>query len=145
MAQAWNANEVQEFYERWSASVFTFCRCFLGEQDKAEAATQETFMRFLRESPDLPLERLPLGLLRRALESVKGESSLYAPAVPQTEELEDIVALLSQEERAVFILRGVLDLSAAEVALATGTTSDQVNQLWMRALMSLRKLWLNKG
>src|SRR3954470_3803302 len=91
--------EVRQFYSRWSTTVFTFCRLFLGEEEGAEEATQQAFVNSLTENMDLRSEKIPVRLLRNALKAVAGNSSGARPGFPDTEEMEDTIKLLPQEER----------------------------------------------
>lgn len=144
MSDITSESEAQGVYERWGPSILTYCRLFLGDQEAAEAATQGSFVAFLRTSPQPSGAGIPLALLRAALMATKNRCSLRGPRCPVSDELEDVLPLLSCEERAVFILRGVLELQAGEVAAVTGTTSEAVNRLWFHSLLHLRQLWLGK-
>jgi DNA-directed RNA polymerase specialized sigma24 family protein len=141
-----NEYEAQDFYKRWSTTVFTFARLFLGEEEVAEEATQQAFVTFLSEqNPDLDLNRIPLRLLRKALDAARGNSSVSRPSFPDTDEMEDMVKLLPTEERAVFILRSVLDLEFPQVSVVTALPMDRVQQLWSESLLHVRDLWLKKA
>jgi hypothetical protein len=137
--------EAQDFYKRWSTTVFTFARLFLGEEEVAEEATQQAFVTFLSEQPDLDLNRIPLRLLRKAFDAVRANSSVSRPTFPDTDEMEDMVKLLPIDERAVFILRSVLDLEFPQVSVVTALSMDRVQQLWSESLLHVRDLWLKKA
>jgi DNA-directed RNA polymerase specialized sigma24 family protein len=136
---------VREFYSRWSTTVFTFCRLFLGEEEAAEEATQQAFMNSLTENMDLGSDKIPLRLLRNALNAVSCNSSGARPGFPDTDEMEDTIKLLPQEERSVFILRSVLDLDFSQVTIVTGLSTEQVHRLWSESLLHVRDFWLKKA
>jgi hypothetical protein len=139
-----NEVEVREFYSRWSSTVFTLSRLFLGEQEAAEEATQQGFVNYLGEVDRLEFERVPLRLLRKTLEAARGNSSAVRQAFPDTDEMEDMIKLLPQDERAVFILRSVLDLGFSDVTVVTGLSSEQVHRFWSESLLHVRDFWLKK-
>ena len=139
-----NEAEVRDFYSRWSSTVFTLSRLFLGEQEAAEEATQQGFVNYLGEVDRLEFERVPLRLLRKTLEAARGNSSAVRQAFPDTDEMEDMIKLLPQDERAVFILRSVLDLGFSDVTVVTGLSSEQVHRFWSESLLHVRDFWLKK-
>jgi DNA-directed RNA polymerase specialized sigma24 family protein len=139
-----NELEVREFYSRWSSTVFTLSRLFLGEQEAAEEATQQGFVNYLGEVDRLEFKSIPLRLLRKTLEAARGNSSAVRQAFPDTDEMEDMIKLLPQDERAVFILRSVLDLGFSDVMVVTGLSSEQVNRLWSESILHVRDFWLKK-
>jgi hypothetical protein len=139
-----DALSAREFYSRWSSTVFTLCRLFLGEEDAAEEATQQGFVNFFGEEDELHLDRIPLRLLRKALQAARGNSTTARPGFPDTDEMEDMVKLLPQNERAVFILHSVLDLDFSQVTIVTGLSTEQVHRLWSESLLHVRDFWLKK-
>src|SRR5436309_3128080 len=141
----YDESEVQSFYNRWSSTVFTFTRLFLGEEQVAEEATHQAFVTFLSEQPELDLERIPLRLLRKAFDAARANSSMSRPTFPDTDEMEDMVKLLPADERAVFILRSVLDLDFPQVSVVTALSMDRIQQLWSESLLHVRDLWLKKA
>jgi hypothetical protein len=128
--------ELREFYQRWSAIVFTFCRLHLGDDRHGEAATAQAFSAFLRLALPLQKDRLPIGLLRSALESVR-----YFPvAVPKhASHLRHLLLSLPVDERAVFILHGTLGLHFPWIAAVAGVPHQRIEQLWARSLIRLRR------
>jgi len=131
---------IRACHERWRTLAFTFCDCFLGDKEKAATAAQEAFTTFLLDSCERDHNRVPLMLLQYALGCALDQSS--RETTPQaTDEMERIVPRLPAE-RAVFILRGILDLSPFEVAVIGRTTSDEVHRLWTDSLLHLRDLWV---
>ena len=145
MAKILSEQVGQEFYARWGPSVFTYCRLYLGNRDQAEIATEEAFLRFLSQSPDLGGDRLSLALVRCACEAAGRRCVPPFSGSVEVEELTDALPLLPCEERSVFILRSVLGLRAEVVAVAMLRTPQQVNQIWIESLLRIRKLWLKRG
>ena len=136
-------NDIRACHERWWTLAFTFCDCFLGDKHRAATATQDAFATFLLDSRETGRDRVPLMLLQYAmgvaLNQSSGEASLQA-----TNELETTIPRLPPAERAVFILRGILDFSPFEVAAIGRTTSDEVHRLWTDSLLHLHDLWVKE-
>lgn len=130
-------NDIREFYQRWNATVFTFCRFYLGDEGLGEAATALAFSKFLRTGLPLHTDHLPLGLLRFALDAVRH----FSIAVPQHalhSHLSHVVLSLPREDRAIFILRGLLGFHYRWIAAVAGVPRQRVQQLWVRSLARLR-------
>jgi len=135
--------DFHEFYQRWNRTVYGFCRMFLGEDEPAELATQEAFVQYVREQEPLTVSKLPRKLMRNAVaESIKLDR--IEPRFPDTEELDDILPLLPASDRAVFILRSTLDLSAVDTAGILQLPIEAVNESWIKASLYLRDIWLKK-
>jgi DNA-directed RNA polymerase specialized sigma24 family protein len=135
--------DFHEFYQRWNTSVYSFCRLFLGADEPAELATQEAFVRYVREREPLRSDQLPRKLMRNAVaEAIRLNPA--EPRFPETDELEDVLPLLAPSDRAVFILRMTLDLSAQDTASILQLPVEQVNESWMKASLFLRDVWLKK-
>lgn len=125
--------DIREFYQRWTAMVFTFCRFYLGDDGVGEAATAQTFSAFFKLRLPLYKDRLPIGLLRCALESV----CHFLTAIPEDAScsgLRHVVLSLPSDERAVFILHGNLGLHFRWIAAAAGVPRQRIQQLWVRSL-----------
>jgi DNA-directed RNA polymerase specialized sigma24 family protein len=137
--------QVREFYSRWSSTVFTMARLFLGEQEAAEEATQQGFVNYLSEVDQLDLQKIPLWLLRKTLESARANRYAMRQAFPDTDEMEDMIKLLPQDERSVFILRSVLDLDFSDVTVVTGLSPEQVQRMWSESILHVRDFWLKKA
>ena len=60
---------IQDFYEKWSPSVFAFCHRFLGDNVAAEKATEQAFLAYFRRELEVGGDQLPSGLLRLALQA----------------------------------------------------------------------------
>lgn len=138
-----NEQDFHEFYQRWNTSVYSFCRMFLGADDTAELATQEAFVQYVREHEPLTTDRLPRRLIRNAVaESIR--LNPQEPRFPDTDELEDLLPLLAPSDRAIFILRSTLELSAAETGAILQLPVERVNEGWLKASLYLRDVWLKK-
>ena len=139
----WSDNDIRACHERWRTLAFTFCECFLGDKQKAATAAQDAFAAFLPDSRGTDHNRVPLKLLRYAL-GVALDQSSQETTVQARDELERTIPRLPPAERAVFILRGILDLSPFEVAVIGRTTSDEVHRLWTDSLLHLHDLCVRK-
>ena len=137
-------NGMRACHERWRTLAFTFCDCFLGDKEKAATAAQDAFSAFLLDSRETSNRGTPLMLLQYAM-GVALDQSSQETALAGSNELERTIPRLPPAERAIFILRGVLDLSPFEAAVIGRTTSDEVHRLWTDSLLHLRDLWLNKN
>jgi hypothetical protein len=131
-------SDIREFYQRWSAMVFTFCRLYLGDDGFGEAATGQAFSAFLTLGLPLHKDRLPIGLLRSALESVR-HFPIAVPEYALHSELCHVVLSFPADERAVFILHGRLGLHFRWIAAVAGVPRQRVQQLWVRSLVRLRR------
>ncbi len=130
-------------YEHWCTLAFMFCDCFLGDKEKAATAARDAVAAFLLDCRETGSSQVPLALLKYALGAVLQQAS--DGTVPaEANALELAVPRLPAAERAVFILRGILNLSPFEVAVIAGTTSDEVYRLWTDSLLRLRALWIQK-
>jgi len=143
MDARWSDNDVRACHETWRALAFTFCDCFLGDKEKAATAAQDAFAAFLLNSHETDQGRVPLMLLQYAL-GVALEQSSQLTTLHPTDELEAMMLRLSPAERAIFILRGILDISPFEVAVIGRTTTDEVHRLWTASLLHLHNLWVKE-
>jgi len=143
MDTKWSNNDIRACHEKWRTLAFTFCDCFLGDKQKAATATQDAFATFLLDSRETDHDRIPLKLLQYALGVALDQSSQEIGCLA-TDELEITIPRLPPAERAVFILRGILDLSPFEVAIIGRTTSDEVHRLWTASLLHLHDLWVKE-
>jgi len=138
--------DVREFFEQWSSPVFTYCRLYMGEEEPAETAAHQAFVKYFAEEPNLSQEKnIPLRLLRHAYLTCRNLSPSFKRRFPDSEEMEEMVKLLPAEERGVFILKSVLDLDFNQIAAITGMTLEQVHRLWSDSLLHVRDLWLKKA
>ena len=129
--------ELRQFYDQWAPMVDTFCRLYLGNAEQAESVVAESFLRYFRGERALRLDHLPAGLMSLALEQCDQSGG---EMVEVDSEFESAVLGLLPEERAVFVLHGVLDLQLPWVAAVTGIAYLTVCQLWASALVQLRRL-----
>lgn len=152
MTSVYSLEDFHEFYERWGPSVQTYCRLFLGDKERAEESTSTTFFTYFREAgklfrgiKDLPLDRLPISLLRTTLLVAKRSWTFLSPCAPDDSSLEGTLPSLPSDERTVFILRGCLALNDEQIALATSFSREDVQALWARALLQLKTSWLDES
>lgn len=133
MADTVTVGEIRGFYEQWSPTVFTFCRLYLGDDRSAEAATAEAFADFLKFGQQLHPDRLPVGLVRAALASVR-RFSVAVPEHTSNHELSHIVMSVPADERAVFIMHASVGLHFRCIATVAGVSRQRIQQLWHRSL-----------
>ena len=126
---------IRQFYDQWARLVYTFCRLYLGDANLAENVVGQSFLQYFRSGPQLRLDHLPTALMSVTLEECDRSGG---GEVEVDSGFEAAVLGLLPEERAVFILHGVLDLQLPWVAAVTGTSYAGVCQLWVRALVQLR-------
>lgn len=127
--------ELRQFYEQWASVVSTFCRLYLGNVEVAENAVAQGFLNYFRREYPLRLDQLPTALLSLTLEECDRSGG---GEIEVDSEFEAAVLGLLPEERAVFVLHGVLDLQLPRVATITGMPYATVCQFWVRALVQLR-------
>ncbi len=140
MTEERSEKQVRDFYRQWSRPVFAFCRLFLGEEKDGEEAAREAFLAYFRQGLSLALDQLPVQLLRCALDAVRDKCASVEQRKATNGTLEHAILLLPCEQRAVFILRNVLCLDAAAVAVVTRLPSEQVRQLWIQSMLAVREL-----
>ena len=132
--------EARAFYKRWKVPVFTFCRIFLGDEQRAQDVALEGFLAYFRGDHPLELTQLPDPLLRCVLESARNQCAPGRLQQVDAKGLEVALLTLPCEQRAVFILRNVLGVPDKSVAIATGFTPERVRELWVQGLFRLRNL-----
>lgn len=135
--------EVRRFYDRWSPTVFTYCRLYLGDEELAQIATEESFVEFLRQSAPVSDDHFPIPLLRSALVSSQRRCAMRSKRTDR-DGLRDVLPCVPCEERSVFILRSALDLNMADVTRICKLDSEHAERLWLQAMLSVRRLLLDK-
>ena len=130
LAVVQNEKAMKAFYERWSASVFTFCRLFLGDEAEAEKATTEAFLWHVRSGQSLSEHLVLAALLGRAVTLVRRGFSPQRVQGGDSNTLNNAILLLPSEEREVFILRCVLQLDAESTYIATGLPEKEIPDKW---------------
>ncbi len=146
MSRPRQLKESREFYERWSAQVFTFCRLLCGEQAKAELCTEQTFILFFRFADCMDLDsysQIPVSLLRFA--SDVAEIHCQEPLRADATSRDQAVLALLFKEHAAFILVSVLRVRRSAAAIALRLSREQLKEYWMQAALHLRRLWLSTG
>jgi DNA-directed RNA polymerase specialized sigma24 family protein len=132
--------QVRDFYRRWNKQVFAFCRLFLGDEERGQKAAREAFLAYFRQRLSLASDQLPMDLFRCALGVVRDQCALADPHKAADETLEHAILLLPCEQRAVFILRNVLNVDTVAVADVTRLPVEQVRRLWMESMLAIREL-----
>ena len=128
--------ELQRFYRQWAPHVMLFCRLYTGNSETAEKAVAQTFLKYFRSELRLHLDRVPTALMSLAVEESNCAGDGCGADVDS--EFEWAVLGLPPEERAVFILHGMLDLQLPWVAAVGRLSFAAASQLWVRALLQLR-------
>ncbi len=137
---AFREDEIKTFYNRWKTSVFRFCCLFLGCKELASECMGEAFLNYLREKLVLQTSALPSRLMGFALAAVERRSVRAARAKRPSQSLPETLLCIPGDQRAVFILRGVLGMSDFSVAAATGFPVERMRGLWRRSLFTLRAM-----
>lgn len=133
---------VRRFYKQWSPKVFAFCQLLFTDQAEAEKATAWAFHAYVER--DLPLEwaGIPAFLFMFALDHARNGAPQGTTA-PQALRLEDAILALPVKDRAVFILRNVMDFEEFVVGEIAEIPVNEVRRRWMRSLRCVRE-WLPK-
>jgi DNA-directed RNA polymerase specialized sigma24 family protein len=136
-------SELRQFYEQWGPFVTTFCKLYLGDSQVTETVVAQAFLKYFRSELPLRRDHVPTALIALALEESNcgGEGG----GTDADSAFEWAVLELPPDERAVFILHGVLDLQLPWVAAVTGIPFATVSQLWIRALIQLRMSTVDDG
>lgn len=130
---------VRRFYRQWSPRVFAFCRLLFGDEAQAENATQTAFQGYLER--DLPLEwvGIPAFLFMFALDHARNGMPPRTTA-PQALRLEDAILALPVKDRAVFILRNIMDFEEFVVGEIAEIPVNEVRRRLVRSLRCVREL-----
>lgn len=127
--------ELQQFYEQWAPHVVSFCTLYTGDSQTAQTVAEQTFLKYFRSDRPLRLDHLPTTLMSLAVE--EGNCS-GAGGAESDSDFDWAVLGLPADQRAVFVLHGMLDFPLPFVAAVTRTPFQIVNQLWIQALLQLR-------
>ncbi len=155
-AQLGDRDAFRALYERYADVVYAFVRRMLGEDAAAEDALQDTFLRVARSLPSFAtggpatLSTWILSIARRAaltprrpppVATLRHEPEV-APAPVELgavrRRLEDALGALSPDQRAVFVLRELSQLSYEEIAVAVGIDVGTVRSRLHRARAALQ-------
>lgn len=128
--------EARRFYVRWAPLVATFCDLYIGDPQVVDAVVEEVFLEYFRGSLPLAVDHVPAQLMSLALQESTEVGEVEGSDPHDT--FEGAVLALSPEERAVFILHGILELQLPWVAAITQVPFATVSLLWVRALIRLR-------
>ncbi|MBS1852830.1 MAG: hypothetical protein JST79_18145 [Acidobacteria bacterium] len=123
-----------------SRLVFTFLQAFLGDRAAAEDLAYQVTMLVLRQTKSDALEHSillsALTLALRTAESYRAGGIGHDPGAP----LEIAIRRLPAAERAVLILRNLLGMDWADVAVVASASSDKARQTWRTAVTRLTEL-----
>jgi RNA polymerase sigma-70 factor (ECF subfamily) len=89
--------------------------------------------------PSVPLPDEKLVPLAEALDAGADELAAVVERMDATRELDALLALLTDEQREVFVLRYAVDLDATTVGRITGRTTNAVAAITRRALLRLEE------
>jgi DNA-directed RNA polymerase specialized sigma24 family protein len=143
MADRRSETELRQFYERWAAVVDTFCRLYLGNPTVAEEVVTESFLQYFRRELPLWLDHVPTALMSLALE--ESNCRVDVAEGEAGSDFEWAMLRLPPDQRAVFILHGVLGLQLPWVAAVTRIGYAEVCRLWVCSLLQLRMLTVHDG
>jgi RNA polymerase sigma-70 factor (ECF subfamily) len=149
-------------YERYAGGVHQLAHRMLGDRDGADDVTQTVFLRLLTkldryEPRERPFEVWLLRVTRNAAldelrrRRVKRAEPVALLAAPPAEALGidaplmTALARLPISQREVAVLRLVVGLSATETASRLGRTEASVNNLYLRARATLRRVLTSLG
>jgi RNA polymerase sigma-70 factor (ECF subfamily) len=145
----------QQVLESIRPVVLRYCRARVGRLDRsfavADDVVQEVCLSVLSELPSYRAEQQPFlafvyGIsqhkVAEALRTIAHRRSLEAPVLGDElkASMDKLLAVLSDKQREVVVLRVVVGLSAAETADLVGSTPGAVRMAQQRALTRLRKL-----
>ena len=136
------AAEAEEFCNRWKKDVFTFCRMLLGDGVAAEAMSSETLAAYYWSRGrriDQPSEALPR-MLNLAIRASQKDRDGGFEASHSASRLEQAIQRLPPMERVVLIMRNLMHLDWAVVALGTDLSRIEARKIWARAFFQLNEL-----
>lgn len=157
-AQMGDRDAFRALYERYADVVYAFVRRMLGDDAAAEDALQDTFLRVARSLPSFDssgpaaLSTWILSIARRAALTPRRPPpparamTAREPEVPPMpvelattrRRLEAALGALSLEQRAVFVLRELSQLSYEEIAVAVAVDVGTVRSRLHRARAALQ-------
>lgn len=154
-AQMGDRDAFRALYERYADVVYAFVRRMLGDDATAEDALQDTFLRVARSLPSFAvggpaaLSTWILASARRAALTPRRPPPPGAMREPEVapapvelatkrRRLEAAVGALSPEQRVVFVLRELSQLSYDEIAVAVGVDVGTVRSRLHRARAALQ-------
>jgi RNA polymerase sigma-70 factor (ECF subfamily) len=156
---AGRADAFDELYDRYEGPLYGFCARLLGDEDKAADAFQETFVKVIEQRASYRAGRFRswvftiarnecLDRMRRAgrqarlLELHAAEAPRrvdVVSAIDARDELTELLASLSAEQREITLLHRYHGFSYAEIARMIGSSEAATKQKAYRALLSLRQ------
>lgn len=149
--------EIAHLYDLHANDVYRFARLTLDDPTDAEDVVQEVFIRALRKWDQFRFTSSPKTWLlsitrncvtdvlrrkrsaRRILQQIKLIGDEAPSVIDVRIEIEDSLRYLTSQQRQVFILRIIEDLSIRDTALILGLREGTVKTLLHRAVSRLRK------
>lgn len=135
-----NEEDVQAFYVRWVAPVLCLCRLFVGDEARAQQATIEAFLAYLRAEGALDGVRIPTVLLSAAVHAIRCKHVMRRIRTTDDQPLANAILALPSEERMIFILRYVLRLNPSTISSVTGVSEEAVRKMSFQSLLKIREL-----
>lgn len=144
-----NPQLVHQWYEAYRVDIYRFALSILRSPQQAEDVLQETFVKLLSgkfSSPTPGREKawlfkvarnLCYDILRRRIRELELTPEIAAPEGENWEFIE-LIAPLSQDERAIVSLKFIGGFTHAEIAKITGTTVHASKKRYERAIQKLR-------
>jgi DNA-directed RNA polymerase specialized sigma24 family protein len=131
--------EMENFCDLWKRDVYAFCKAFVGNERAAEDATCEVFVTACRRTANLPQGTLRSHLIGLALQTIQRWERQPTPCCEGGSRLEHAILRLPANERAVVIMRNLLRMDWASVALAMGLSAKRAHELWVRGVIQLNE------
>ena len=144
-----NPQLVHQWYEAYRVDIYRFALSILRSPQQAEDVLQETFVKLLCgkfSSPTPGREKawlfkvarnLCYDILRRRIRELELTPEIAAPEGENWEFIE-LIAPLSQDERAIVSLKFIGGFTHKEIAKITGTTVHASKKRYERAIQKLR-------
>lgn len=120
--------------------MLRFCRLFYGDDTRAQEATIDVFLIYLRAENSLNQDRIPVALLRIAVKVVRDRCMVSSARKADDQSFRRAILALPCEQKAVFILRYGLQLDTATVASIAGVVEETVRKMSFQALLKIREL-----
>ncbi len=139
MPDALTTQSIEGFYQRWSPRAFAFARHMFGDDAGAEHALQEAFRAYAER--DLPSDQpeIPAFLFLFVLDGAR-KSAPQRTITTENPTLPEALLGIPVIDRAVFILRSVMDWDELLVGEIVELPVHEVRKRWIQALRAIRAL-----
>lgn len=139
MLGALTTQGIEGFYQRWSPLALAFARHLFGDERQAELALEQAFQGYVER--ELPLDEpgTPAFLFVFVLDRARRDATERIPTTNNAT-LPEALLGLPLLERAVFILRSVMDWDEWLVGEIVELPIQEVRRRWLEALKRLRAL-----